>query len=312
MFPRRKRTALVLGGGGVRGLAHLGILRVFERAQVPIDAIVGTSAGAIVGALYAHEPNVDSVADRLFRFISSPEFRRLNLKFDFDGRPARRGKASLIDRLLFGVRRQITMERMFRRPAIFKADALERLASVLMSGMHIEHAKIPLFVTALDLVAGHEVTLDRGELGLAVQASCSVPGFFPPVRIAERMLCDAGLINNMPIAVAKRLGVDCVIAVNLNRRVESIGALPTAIEVILRNEEIGTKLINDEKRKLADVVIEPDLGGRHWLDFSDPAAVVQAGAHAAESMLDQVLGVVSDRGVEAPGRRHLLDPDTTC
>ncbi len=292
MFLRRKKLTLVLGGGGVRGLAHLGILRVLERAGVAIDGIVGTSAGSIVGALYAHEPNVAAVSEKIFAFLSSPTFRRLNLRFDFDGRGNGNAKGSLFNRIVFGFRRQITMERMFRHPAIFKADPLARVTAELMGGRKIEESKIPLYVTALDLAAGDEVVLDRGSLGAAVQASCAVPGFFPPVQIDRRVLCDAGLINNMPIAVARRVGAETVIAVNLNRQVGSISALPTAIEVILRNEEIGTKLINDEKRKLADVVIEPDLGVRHWLDFSNPASVVEAGARAAEAKLDEILAVV--------------------
>lgn len=289
-------TYLVLGGGGVRGLAHFGVLKVLQRAGVPIDAIVGTSAGAIVGSIYACRPEAEVVAAEVLEFLRSSAFRRLGFRFDLE----RHRKPSMLDRLLHGLKRQLAMELLFRRPAIFKTEMLRLLAKNLVPEVLIEDARIPLFITALDLANGRELVMDSGDLRSAVVASSSVPGFFPPVERDGELLCDAGLVNNMPVDEARALGAEVVVAVSLNNQVEAVSAFATGIEVIFRNEEIGTRLINERKKQRADVVIEPDTQGRYWLDFDDPSAIVRAGEAAAERCLPAILAAVGARRGTSP------------
>lgn len=273
-------------------MAHFGVLKVLEAAGVPIHGIVGTSAGAIVGSIYACRPEADAVAAEVLEFLRSSAFRRLGFKFDLE----RNKKPSILDRVLAGLKRQLAMELLFRRPAIFKTEMLRLLARNLLPDIMIEDAKIPLFITALDLEVGRERILERGELRSAVVASSSVPGFFPPVQRGENLLCDAGLVNNMPVDEARALGADVVIGVSLNNQVDPVTTFSTGIEVIFRSEEIGTHLINERKKQRANVVIEPDTQGRYWLDFDDPAAIVKAGEAATERCLDQILSAV--RGID--------------
>ncbi|MBK6940367.1 MAG: patatin-like phospholipase family protein [Planctomycetes bacterium] len=108
------KTFLVLGGGGVRGLAHLGVLRVLEEVGVRVDGIVGTSAGALVGALYARQPNAPVVIEQALGFLESPAFKRLNLRFDLDGRP-NGDRPSLVNRFVHGLKKQLAMELLFRQ-----------------------------------------------------------------------------------------------------------------------------------------------------------------------------------------------------
>jgi len=279
---RRHRTMLVLGGGGVRGLAHIGVLKVLERAGIRIDGIVGTSAGSIVGGLYAARPDIDWVERRVLGFLESPAFRRMNIRFDLESSRKPNGSPrSLFDRLVHGLKKQVAMELLFRRASMFRGEILHRLIDAMLEGGRIEDCQIPLFITALDLVGGREVILERGDLVESVVASSAVPGFFPPVSMNGSQLSDAGLVNNMPIAVARSLGAECVIAVNLNGQIERIEDFPTGIEVIFRSEEIGTKVVNDHTKDHADVLIEPQLQGRYWLDFQDCGAVIDAGERAA-------------------------------
>lgn len=304
MLFRRRKVILVLGGGGVRGLAHLGILKVLEQQKIPIDGIVGTSAGAIIGSLYAMRPSADAAERKVLEFLSSIAFRRLNLRFDLEPRGGKNGKKTLLDRLMHGLKRQVAMELLFRRPSIFKADPLTRLIGALIAPGKIEEAQIPLYITALDLVAGAEVILDRGDLHTAVVASSSVPGFFPPIAWNGRLLSDAGLVNNMPVGAAREVGAECVIAVSLNSQIDANASFPTGIEVIFRNEEIGTKLVNERRKRDADVVIEPDLGARYWLDFEHPEQVVAAGEAAARAVLPQIQAAVSRKKLDLPGFDH--------
>jgi NTE family protein len=291
---------LVLGGGGVRGLAHLGILSVLEEHGLRFDAIIGTSAGAIIGGMYALEGDAKRVTARVIEFLTSSAFRRLNLRFDIDSRatgPLQ--KAPFFERLLNGIKRQLAMELLFRRPSIFKGEMLEILVRNLVGNKNFEEAVIPLYVTALDLRAGDRLTLSTGSVSKAIVASSSVPGFFPPVELDSRLLCDIGTIDNMPIAEARRLGADRVVAVCLNNSVARMNEFPSGIDVIFRAEEIGTKMFNDRTKGDADVLLEPDLEGRFWLDFTDPESVVAAGAAAARARLPELeaaLRPISDLG----------------
>ncbi|MFG0316787.1 MAG: patatin-like phospholipase family protein [Planctomycetota bacterium JB042] len=286
--PPTPKLTLVLGGGGVRGLAHLGVLEVLEEEDLPIERIVGTSAGAIIGSMYARSPVAAPLIARVLEFLSSSAFRRLNLKFELEGRNAGAPRPSLLDRILHGLKRQLAMELLFRRPSIFSGDILRRLVGGLVGDGHIDETVIPLFITALDLIEGEEVLLRDGDLRSAVVASSSVPGFFPPVEREGKLLSDAGLINNMPVQIARDLGGEHVVGVSLNASVERIEEFPTGIDVIFRSEEIGTKLFNDRRKKEADVVIEPALGGLYWLEFRDPAAVIEAGAAAAREKVAEI------------------------
>jgi NTE family protein len=271
---------VVLGGGGVRGLAHLGVLRVLEERGIRVEAIVGASAGAIVGAMYALEPDARAITAQVLEFLSSSGFRRLKLRFDLDKRGDSQ-RVGFLERILHGMKRQLAMELLFRRPSIFKSEMLQILVRSLLGERDFAAARIPFHVIALDLREGVQVRLSDGPLIPAVVASSSVPGFFPPVEIASRLLCDVGTINNIPIDEARALGPRPVLAVSLNNQVPLAAALPSGIDVIFRTEEIGTKLFNDVRKREADLVIEPDLGGRFWLDFQDPEKVVAAGEAAA-------------------------------
>lgn len=289
----KHERVLVLGGGGVRGLAHLGILMELEKAGVRLDAILGVSAGAIIGGMYALEADAAKITSRVLTFLSSSAFRRLNLRFDIDSRPGN-GKTPFFERLLNGIKRQLAMELLFRRPSLFKGEMLEILVRNLVGEHDFTQARIPFFVTALDLKRGRKVVLSEGSMVKAIVASSSVPGFFPPVRLGGDVLCDIGTIDNMPIDEARAIGATRVIAISLNAEVAAVGELPSGIDVIFRAEEIGTKLMADAKKGDADLVIEPDLEGRFWLDFADPAKVVEAGAKAARAKMPQILELLRD------------------
>ena len=288
----RPEVLLVLGGGGVRGLAHLGILKALEEHAVPVDGIVGTSSGAVVGALYAREPDANLLIERVLTFLESSAFRRLNLSLDLESKTSQTGRPSLVERQLHGLRRQLAMEALFRRPSIFSGDILRRLVGALVGDGRIEETEIPLHVTALDLVHGKELILSKGDLRAAVVASASVPGFFPPVALNGTLACDAGLVSNMPVAAARTLGGECVLAASLSRQIDPLMEFPTGIDVIFRSEEIGTRLVDDQRKQAADVVLEPDMAGRFWLDFNDPEAVIRSGEEATLGKMPEILAAV--------------------
>ncbi|MCU0764426.1 MAG: patatin-like phospholipase family protein [Hydrogenophaga sp.] len=210
----RPRIGLVLSGGGARGLAHVGVLKALEQARVPVDFIVGTSMGAIIGGLYASGMNAD-------------ELEREILALDWGGLFERREpRQSLTQRrkeedfefspvLQLGFR-----DGEFRLPSgAISTRGLELLLRrYTLSTRHLatfDGLPTPFRAVSTDMETGQAVVLDHGDLAAALRASMSVPGVFAPLELNGRILGDGGLVNNLPVDVARRLGADVVIAVNI-------------------------------------------------------------------------------------------------
>ncbi|MGD8627133.1 MAG: patatin-like phospholipase family protein [Anaerolineae bacterium] len=176
----RKKLGLALGGGGARGMAHVGILQVLAREGIPIDCIAGTSAGSLVGAAYAAGLGVD---------------RLLELALDIRWRD--------LGRLVWPGDGLVSFDRM-------EAFLVGQLGDLSFADLQIAYAAV-----AADLDTGRQVILRRGRLAPAVQASCSVPGLVTPVELDGRLLTDGGVVNNLPISVVREMGADVVLAVGL-------------------------------------------------------------------------------------------------
>jgi NTE family protein len=177
---QRKRLGLALGGGGARGMAHVGVLRVLEREGIAIDCIAGTSVGSVVGAIYA----AGLRSDRLMEAALQVRWRQ-------------------IGRLVWP------------RQGFVSFDRLESYVVDMIGDVTFADLEIPYAAVAADLAAGEQVVLREGRVARAVRASCSVPGIVTPVEVNGRLLVDGGVINNLPISVVRGLGADVVIAVGL-------------------------------------------------------------------------------------------------
>jgi NTE family protein len=176
----RKRVGLALGGGGARGLAHVGVLSVLEREGIPVDCIAGTSAGSVVGAAYA----AGLRADRLLELAQRLRWRQ-------------------VARLVWPHRGFVSF------------DKLEAYFAELVGDVTIPTLELPYAAVAADLATGEPVILRDGRLAAAVRASCSVPGIVTPLELNGRLLIDGGVANNLPISVVRDLGAEVVIAVGL-------------------------------------------------------------------------------------------------
>jgi len=285
---------LVLGGGGFKGVAHLGVLRVLQQAGVPIERVIGTSVGALVGGSYCYLRDADQAHALLMTFLESEGLRAHRLVAMRRG-----GHLPLLRRLVHGIRRQVALERMFRRSSAFGNSALRFIVRSVVPNVDIADLPLPLGIGALDLLSGEEVLLTRGDLGLAVAASSAVPGFFPPVEWDGMLLCDAGIVNNLPAESARRLGARNVVAVDLSSGLSPCRADAVGIEVLLRAQDLSTRITNRRWAESADVVVAPELDGRHWLDTSHLAEVVEAGAAAARRALPAILALVHGVAREA-------------
>jgi NTE family protein len=283
----RPRVGLVLSGGGARGLAHVGVLKVLEEQHVRIDAIAGTSMGAIVGGLYASGLSAEEV-EREVRAIDwtrvfEPRQERQHLSqrrkeedFEF---------SALLE---FGLR-----DGELRAPVA--AVTTRRLESLLRrytlpvrTISEFDKLPIPFRAVATDLETGAAVVLDRGDLSAALRSSMSVPGVFSPIEVDGRVLGDGGLVNNVPIDVARAMGVDVVIVVNVGTTLAARDTLNSALGVTAQMINILTE--QNVQRSLAtmgerDVLISPQLGVLTSGDFARGDEFIALGERGAQAAL---------------------------
>lgn len=253
---RPPRVAVVLGGGAARGFAHVGVLRVLEDERIPIELVVGTSVGSLVGALYADGYNAREL-EALSRDLDRDDF------FDFSLGP-----------LLFGT-------------GLASGERLERWMRKHLRHLDVEQLALPYAAVATDLDDGSAVVLDRGDIARAVRASSAIPGVFEPVAMGGKLLVDGGVVANLPVRVARALGADVVVAVDVTEL--SGKAEPSSfVEVVMRAVTILTHEGVQESARAADVLVAPAVGDVSLLDFAAKDRAIAAGAAAAREKLPRI------------------------
>jgi len=286
----RPRIGLVLGGGGARGAAHIGVLQELERRRIPIDAIAGTSMGAVVGGLYAagHTPEeletlVNSI-DWADAFVDDPDRRDLSFRRKQDD-------ADYPAKLELGVRdRSVQIPKGLIQGQKLQTILREQLLHVSDTD-DFDGLPIPFRAVASDMGTGEPYVMSRGDLALAVRASMSAPGIFAPVVVDGRTLVDGGLVGNVPVAVVKAMNVDVIIAVDVEFPLYSPTDLHSALEI---TEQMLTILIRKEtRRQLADlgeddILIRPQLGEYGSTDFEHIGEVIAPGRDATAGVADRL------------------------
>jgi NTE family protein len=286
-LPQRPRIALVLSGGGARGLAHIGVLRVLHELHVPVDIVVGTSMGAVVGGAYAAGRSPDELArltaDAAWYDVLADRPTRDKLSFR-----QRDEDLAVPSRLEFALTKSDGVS--LPPAAAGNATLEEALLKLLPSGMRDQPADrlaIPFRSVASDLLTGDPVELSATPLFLAMRASLAVPGVFTPVRVDGRLVVDGGLVRNLPVDLARRLGADVVIAVNVGTPLAPERELGSAIGVarqmlqILTEQNVQRSL---RELKADDVLVAPDLTGIGFLDFDKHDQAIRAGEAAARAL----------------------------
>ncbi len=254
--PRKIKIGLALGGGAARGFAHIGVIKALESQGIMADVVVGTSAGAVVGALYA---------------AGNSGFALQKLAFDMD-------EAAISDWAmpLFG-----------KSSGVLKGEALQSYVNKAVNNQPMEKLKIPFGVVATDLKNGQPILFQRGNTGMAVRASSSVPGVFQPVAIGGHNYVDGGLVAPVPVRFARDMGADFIIAVNISTQTDAQAAI-SSMEVILQTFSIMGQRINQFELKDADVVIQPSLGLMKGNDFAGRNQAILAGEQAAFAVMAQL------------------------
>ncbi len=267
----RPKIALVLGGGAARGFAHVGVIRALEQEKIPIDMIVGTSVGSLIGAIYASDMN----------------------SFELEWTAFALQKDDIFDYAFLSA---------FTGMGPVKGDKLEEFVKSKIHAANIEDLKLPFAAVATDLNLGTRVVLDHGPVARAVRASSAIPGVFNPVDHQGKLLVDGGVVENIPISVAREKGADIVIAVDISENVTNFD-ITNLIDVVVQSVNIMFRENVRTRIKDADVLITPAVGNVAMLDFTQKKQLMQAGIEAAQKAMPEIREKIEAWGKKIPARK---------
>ncbi len=269
MKEKKKKVGLVLSGGAARGLAHVGVLRALVNADIPIDIITGTSIGSIVGATYAWDKDIA----RITKDALAANWKRLTPLLD----PT------------------------FPRSGLLRGNKIHEFIAELVGGKEtrFEDLQIPFACVATDIDCGDERVLNEGSVADAVRASISLPGIFTPVLHKDCYLVDGGLTTPIPVDLAREMGADFIIAVNVtpdiagrlsgtNRKRIEAHKQPNIFQILMQSVYITTYSLSQAAFETADVGIEPDLGLINLGDFNQAREAITIGRKAAEAAIPEI------------------------
>ena len=283
---RGGRIGLALGGGGARGLAHIGVLKVFQQEAIPIDMVVGTSIGALVGGAYAGGISPEEMEEKFDEYLNSPQFQSSAIKaFEAVYAPEETGLAQKIQSFLKN--RFYLVQAMFK-PGILSNEDFRPTIDYFIPDIQIEETRIPFRAVATDLVSGEQIIFSSGSLRQAVMASCAVPGAIEPLKEGERLLSDGGIICLIPTSVVRKEGADTVIAVTVDRDIFPEEEFRTVEAVYYRVSEIMAHKLKNYDLKQADIIILPEVGDLHWSNFSQAKNLIEAGERATKERLEDI------------------------
>lgn len=257
----KKKVALVLSGGSSLGFAHIGVISVLEKYNIPIDIIVGTSMGGLVGASYACGLTVDKMTN------FACKFKKINF-VDFN----------------------------FNASGIFSGKGVMNNINKFLPEKNIEDLNIKFACVACDLLSEKEIIFTTGSVRDAVRSTLSIPGFFVPFEMDDMVLVDGGIVNNLPDDVARKLGADIVISVDVLKKCKLKKKPTNAISSLLTSINILTKVARSHQKNYSDIIIEPDISSLTQLSFGKSSALkaIEKGKEETEKQIEKILKLIKD------------------
>lgn len=253
----RPKVGLALGSGGLRGLTHVGVLRVLENEKIPVDYIAGCSIGSLIGALYASGQSLDN-----------------------------------IEKLAKHLKRRHWLDFVIPKMGLFSGERVLSTLQILTQKKTFEQLQIPLAVVATELREGKEVVFTSGEVATAVRASVSVPGIFVPFQVGDMMLVDGAVLNPTPVDVVRGMGADIVIAVDL-AHAGTVCSVTNIFDVIIQSIDIMERELLKTRENVGDVFIRPDVAHIPPSSFDQTDECIALGEAAANEVLPQIRSLLT-------------------
>ncbi len=280
------KVGLVLGGGGARGLAHVGVIEALEEENIPIDYIAGSSMGALIGGAYAQSPRALLLKNKVENFINGPKFKELGVN-NFRQKQIK-DPDDILSQLAHQVKRRIVINLAAHRKALLKFERLKLAVENLLENTNIENCILPFSCVAADLISGEEVVFSSGNIRKAVEGSSAIPGFIEPVEYDGKQLVDGSVINNFPVQSAIDMGAEMTIVVNVSLLFEENSEIDNVVDIVMRSAQITTKKLNDYLKNQADLIISPQIGDVHWSEFNRMDEIIEKGRLAAKEKIPEI------------------------
>ena len=280
------KIGLALGSGGARGLAHAGVLEALEEAGIRPHLVAGTSMGAIVGALYAQDPDPAAVWTRLKAYVDNEEFASYWAPFVPRDENEARDPQSRVAGVFDYMQRKMIAVKTVTQASMQDECKLRDPLSDLFGPIFFQDLRIPFAAVALDLISGQKEIYTEGSLVTGVYASSAIPSVFPPIEIDGKMICDGGGPFRVPVDACIEMGADLVIAVDIPAFEET--NFSTGLDMILRSNTIARQRLNKIICGQADFVIRPEVTEFHWADFGAGEACRARGYAAGRQAIPEL------------------------
>jgi len=288
---KRPKVGLALSGGGARGLSHIGVLKIFDKEKIPIDIITGTSAGSMIGGMYAQNPSVEHVENRMRQFLSSKEYKKTGVDYVVK----KQSNENLFTQIAETIKERIVINIACSRKSMVNNKRIKVAVNSLLEPGDIQDTIIKFGVTASDLVSGKGFLFTEGDIMTAVMASSSIPGFLPPIEIDGLKLLDGVITDPVPIIPAYKMGAKVVIAVDASPNLPVQNEFDNIIEIMIRHNQMTGDAYNNLLLENADVAIRPDVGSYHWAEFGNIDYMIEAGEQAANEAISKIKKITKRR-----------------
>ena len=286
LFKKKKpKWALVLMGGGSRGLAHIGILNVLQKNGLTPDIIVGTSMGAVIGGLFASGISPTKLKEIANDFNLNNFIERPHLPF-----LSKKNQISILDFLML----ESYKSRLLKKLGLNREDKMEAYLRNLIGEVCIEELPVKFACNAVDLISGREIIFENGKLYKALRATMSLPILFEPTKIDNMLLLDGGVLNNAPVGIARNLDAHKVILVDVHKDIKEVPTeeIKNTFQLLHRMVETMVAYTTEDKINRADLVIRIDLE-MDALDYSDYLRIVETGENIGNENIDKIKKLVS-------------------
>ena len=285
MASKKNKIGLVLGGGGARGLGHIGVLKALKIHSIPIHMLAGTSIGAVIGAMYAATLDPHWIENKFKEFIDSEAYKRIGLHRLV---PTSQPNSSIFQTAATYMKNQIIINLANERLGILKQERLSEIIDFMLPVKTFEELKIPFSCLAVDLNSGEDVVFNSGNLIEAIVASSAIPGYIPPIEKDGMLLTDGAVSCPVPVKTVRKMGADFRISVDVGLNHFEPLENPNLLQVLGRAEQITSTRLGEVKSEKADITIRPDTMNVFWAEFDKIDQLIKLGAEETEKQFWQI------------------------
>ena len=279
------KLGLALGGGGARGFAHIGLLKVIDAEGIKVHSITGCSMGAVVGGLYAYFRNAEKVEEFLLDILTKTEFIKEEMRKLKNN--SENENHNYFEQFFKYIEKRLQVLKSLNHLSYFDEKITNEIFEMLPD-VNIEDFEINFSAVATDLLTGKRINFTEGKFRDIAKASSAIPGIFPPVDYKGYFLVDGSASDITPAGIVKQLGSDRTIAVNVMRDLNTIEKPENVLNILYRTEDITSYHLSQLRLKEADLIIRPPLSAINWTDFGRAEEIINSGEKETRKYLQQI------------------------